>query len=100
MGSRPLNLAFRFQLKIAASVAIGYWGFSEHTGIGRFLLGIGLPVIAAAIWGSFAVPDDPIRSGPGRRQYRCPACCASCSSCPCLALRPGRSTMPVARCRL
>lgn len=63
MGSHPLNLALRFLLEIAALVAIGYWGFSQHTGLWRFLLGIGLPVIAAAIWATFAVPDDPSRSG-------------------------------------
>lgn len=63
MGSHPLNLSLRFLLEIAALVAIGYWGFSQHTGIWRFLLGIGLPVIAAAAWATFAVPDDPSRSG-------------------------------------
>ena len=63
MGSHPLNLGLRFLLEIAALVVFGYWGFSQHTGILRFLLGIGLPVIAAAIWGIFAVPDDPSRSG-------------------------------------
>ena len=63
MGSHPLNLALRFLLEVAALVAIGYWGFSQHSGIWRFLLGIGLPVIAAAAWATFAVPDDPSRSG-------------------------------------
>jgi hypothetical protein len=63
MGSHPLNLALRFLLEIAALVAIVYWGFSQHTGIWRFIIGIGVPVIAAAIWGTFAVPDDPSRSG-------------------------------------
>lgn len=63
MGSHPLNLAVRFLLEIAALVAIGYWGFSQHTDIWRLLLGIGLPVIAAAVWATFAVPDDPSRSG-------------------------------------
>ena len=63
MESHPLNLALRFLLEISALVAIGYWGFSQHTGIWRFLLGFGLPVIAAAIWATFAVPDDPSRSG-------------------------------------
>jgi len=63
MGSHPLNLALRLLLEIAALVAIGYWGFAQHSGIWRFLIGIGGPVIAAAIWGTFAVPDDPSRSG-------------------------------------
>ena len=63
MGSHPLNLALRFLLEIAALVAIGYWGFSQHTGIWRFIIGIGGPLIAAVLWGTFAVPDDPSRSG-------------------------------------
>jgi hypothetical protein len=63
MAFHPLNLALRFLLEMAALVAIGYWGFSQHTGICRFLLGIGLPVIAAAAWANFAVPGDRSRSG-------------------------------------
>lgn len=63
MGSHPLNLALRFLLEIAALVAIGYWGFSQHAGVWRFLIGVGGPVIAAAVWATFAVPDDPSRSG-------------------------------------
>jgi hypothetical protein len=63
MGSHPLNLALRFLLEIGALVAIGYWGFSEHTGMWRFLLSIGLLMIAAIAWGTFAVPGDPSRSG-------------------------------------
>jgi hypothetical protein len=63
MASNPLNLAFRFLLEIAALVAIGYWGFSQHTGILRFIIGIGGPLLAAVLWGTFAVPDDPSRSG-------------------------------------
>ena len=61
MGSHPLNLALRFLLEVAALVAIGYWGFSQHTGIWRFIIGLGGPVIAAVMWGTFAVPDDPSR---------------------------------------
>ena len=63
MGSHPLNLVLRFLLEIAALVAIGYWGFSQHAGIWRFVIGLGGPLIAAVLWGTFAVPDDPSRSG-------------------------------------
>lgn len=63
MGSHPLNLALRFLLEIAALVAIGYWGFSQHAGIWRFVVGLGGPLVAAVLWGIFAVPDDPSRSG-------------------------------------
>lgn len=63
MGSHPLNLAVRFLLEVAALVAIGYWGFDQHSGIWRFIFGIGGPVVAAALWATLAVPDDPSRSG-------------------------------------
>jgi hypothetical protein len=63
MGSHPINLALRFLLEIAALVAIGYWGWSQNDGLLRFVLVIGAPLIAAILWGTFAVPDDPSRSG-------------------------------------
>ena len=63
MGSHPANLALRFLLEITALVAMGYWGWTQHDGAWRFILGIGLPLVAAVLWGTFAVPDDPSRSG-------------------------------------
>ena len=63
MGSHPVNLAVRFLLEIAALVAIGYWGWTQHDGLFRYLLAIGGPVIAGVLWSTFAVPDDPSRSG-------------------------------------
>ena len=58
MSNHPLNLALRFMLEIAALVAIGYWGWSQHEGGLRVILGIGLPLIAALIWGAFRDPRD------------------------------------------
>jgi hypothetical protein len=63
MGSNPINLALRFILEIAALFALGYWGWTQHDGVWRFVWGIGLVILAAVIWGTFAVPDDPSRSG-------------------------------------
>lgn len=63
MGSHPVNLAVRFLVEIAALAAIGFWGWSLSDEWPRILAAIGLPVIAAAIWGTFAVPGDPSRSG-------------------------------------
>ena len=63
MGSNPLNLLFRFLLEIAALLAFGYWGWTQFASPWRWLLAGGLPVLAAALWGTFAVPDDPSRSG-------------------------------------
>jgi hypothetical protein len=63
LGSHPVNLALRFILEIAALFALGYWGWTQHAGIWRFVWAIGLVGLAAVVWGTFAVPDDPSRSG-------------------------------------
>lgn len=58
MGQNPLNLALRFFLELAALYFIGYWGWTQHEGLLRYLLTIGLPLLAAFIWGVFRVPGD------------------------------------------
>lgn len=63
MGSNPINLAVRFILEIGALLALGWWGWNLADGILRFVLAVGIPVLAAVVWGTFAVPDDPSRSG-------------------------------------
>lgn len=63
MGTNPINLAVRFILELTALFAFGYWGWSQHEGGMRFILAIGLPILAMALWGTFAVLDDPSRSG-------------------------------------
>jgi hypothetical protein len=63
MGSHPINLAIRFILELSALVSVGVWGWRQNDGWLRFVLAIGIPIILAAIWGTFAVPEDPSRSG-------------------------------------
>jgi hypothetical protein len=63
MSSNPINLAVRFLLEVAALLAIGYWGWSTGAGVLRFVLALGLPLIAALVWGTFRVPDDASSSG-------------------------------------
>jgi hypothetical protein len=63
VGSYPVNLAIRFLLELAAYVAMGYWGWTRREGPLRYVLAIGVPVLAAVLWATFAVPDDPSRSG-------------------------------------
>lgn len=48
---------------MANLTALGYWGFNTFQNPFSFIIGIGLPVLFAAIWGIFAVPNDPSRSG-------------------------------------
>jgi len=63
MGSHPINLIVRFLLEISALVSAGMWGWKQGDGWLRFLLAIGIPIVLATIWGTFAVPNDPSRSG-------------------------------------
>ena len=63
MGSNPINLGIRFLLELGALAALAWFGWTQGRGIYRYLLAIGLPVAAAALWGVFAVPDDPSRAG-------------------------------------
>ena len=63
MAYHPINLGIRFLLELAAVIAMGVWGWQTGEGVLRFVLAIGIPVIAFALWGTFAVPDDRSRSG-------------------------------------
>lgn len=63
MGSHPLNLALRFLLELAALSSMAVWGWQRGDGWLRFLLAAAIPIVAGALWGTFAVPDDPSRSG-------------------------------------
>ena len=63
MSQNPINLAVRFLLEIAALVAIGYWGWAQHAGILRYALVIGLPLLAAFLWGTLRVPEDASANG-------------------------------------
>jgi hypothetical protein len=63
MGSHPINLAIRFLLELLALLAMGVWGWRQSEGWFRVFLAAGVPIIAALVWGTFAVPNDPSRSG-------------------------------------
>jgi hypothetical protein len=63
MSDHPVNLALRFLLEIATSLAIGYWGWHRASGAVRYLPAIAMPLAAAVIWGTFRVPGDPSASG-------------------------------------
>lgn len=63
MGSHPINLVFRFLLELAALAAMAFWGWNLADGILGIIYAIVIPVLAAVLWGVFAVPNDPSRSG-------------------------------------
>jgi len=63
MGSHPINLMIRFLLELMALVSVGYWGWKSYEGTFQYVFGLGLPILMTIVWGTFAVPDDPSRSG-------------------------------------
>ena len=63
MGSHPINLTIRFLLELSTLLAMGVWGWRQSEGWFRFVLAFGIPLLFAVVWGVFAVPNDPSRSG-------------------------------------
>ena len=61
----PVNLALRFALELGALGALGWWASTLSESWWRWLLAIGVVVLAASIWGTFAVAEDPSRGGQG-----------------------------------
>ena len=64
---RSANDGLRFFLEMAALTSLAYWGFAEHEGVVQWLLGLGAPLLAATLWGTFIAPKasrptvDPVR---------------------------------------
>lgn len=63
MSQNPINLTVRFLLEVGALISLGAWGWQQFEGLARILAAVGIPLLAAILWGTFAVPEDPSRSG-------------------------------------
>ena len=59
MSNHPLNLAVRFALEIALLIIFTMWGWNKFSGIQKYVLAIGLPLLVATLWGVFRVDGDP-----------------------------------------
>ncbi|MBV7506291.1 YrdB family protein [Bacillus sp. sid0103] len=56
-GLKLINIGVRFLLEIFVLIILGYWGFKFSQGtILKFIVGIGLPLLIAVIWGLFGAP--------------------------------------------
>lgn len=54
---KALNLLVRFLLELCMLAAVGYWGFKAGSGWAmKIILGIGLPILIAVLWGLFIAP--------------------------------------------
>lgn len=59
---KAANLGLRFTLEICALLALGYWGFQAGDSVPvKLLLGIGAPLAAAVLWGTFVSPKRRVR---------------------------------------
>lgn len=58
---KSANLALRFLLELCTLAALGYWGFHVRGGLLlRSMVGIGAPLLAAVLWGTFCSPKAAI----------------------------------------
>jgi hypothetical protein len=57
------NLALRFALELTAVAGFAVAGWRLTPAPWHWVVAIALPLVAIALWGTFAVPDDPSRSG-------------------------------------
>lgn len=56
-----INLAIRFLLELCALAALGYWGFHlDKELIARVGAGLGAPLLAAVVWGTFVSPKASV----------------------------------------
>ncbi|UGT54373.1 YrdB family protein [Nocardia asteroides] len=63
MSLNPALLAVRLLLELIAIVSFGVYGWRAFDSPWRYLLVVVLPIAAAVLWGTFAVPGDPSRNG-------------------------------------
>jgi hypothetical protein len=63
MNTNPVNLTVRFLLEIVILIAFACWGWHSTAGWLHYIVAVGLPVIAATLWGVFRIPNDP-KSAP------------------------------------
>jgi hypothetical protein len=63
-----INLGLRFALELCLLAAFGYWGFQLERGwLVRIVVGIGVPLLVAVVWGMFIAPKAlNLLAEPGR----------------------------------
>jgi hypothetical protein len=58
---RSLALTTKFLLELCALAALAYWGATTGPLAVNLVLGIGAPLVAAAVWGTWAAPRSSHR---------------------------------------
>lgn len=59
MNTNPINLAVRFLLEIVMLMVLGCWGWHLTGDWLRYVAAAGFPSVAAVLWGTFRIPNDP-----------------------------------------
>ena len=59
----PANLALRFVLELFALAGFAALAWSVAGGLWRYLAAASIVLLIGVLWTTFAVPDDPSRSG-------------------------------------
>ncbi len=55
------RLGLSAALELLALIALAWWGFEAGAGVvGKLMLGVGVPIAAAALWGAFVAPRSPV----------------------------------------
>ena len=60
-----MNALLRFVLELVALGLFGCWAVVSSVGAVRYVGMFGLPLMAAALWGTFTTPGDPSRGKDG-----------------------------------
>lgn len=56
-----INLGVRFLLELGILAALGYWGFQSGSSTWmKWVLGLGAPLLAAVVWGTFVAPKAAV----------------------------------------
>ena len=59
---KVINAGIAFFLELAMLTAFGYWGFyGDKSASVKWMLGIGLPLLTALVWGMFLAPKAVYR---------------------------------------
>ena len=59
-GIKTANVVLRFLLELCILAALGYWGFQTGQSLlAKIGLGIGVPILAAVVWGLLGAPGAP-----------------------------------------
>ena len=54
---KGINTTLSFLLELAMLIALGYWGFyGDKSDLAKWMLGIGLPLLAVVVWGLLFAP--------------------------------------------